>query len=91
MNQGIWAEGYWLIGKWNNKWITYVFYDSLNNLLNSIELPAAVEIESKVNSDRSGKMTLNINDYDFTKMQNILIELYWDDISNQIKMKQYKI
>lgn len=36
-------------------------------------------------------MTLNINDYDFTKMQNILIELYWDDISNQIKMKQYKI
>ena len=91
VNQGIWAEGYWLIGKWNNKWITYVFYDSLNNLLNSIELPAAVEIESKVNSDRSGKMTLNINDYDFTKMQNILIELYWDDISNQIKMKQYKI
>jgi len=55
------------------------------------EFHAAVEIESKVNSDRSGKMTLNINDYDFTKMQNILIELYWDDISNQIKMKQYKI
>ena len=73
--------GYWLIGKYNNKWVTYVSYDSLK----SMGLSDVKDITSTVNRNRSGKMILNIDEYN---LDHIQFELYWSTKANRIKMKR---
>lgn len=74
--------GYWLIGKYNNKWVTYVSFDSLK----SIGLSDLTQVTSEVN--RNGKMILDINE-DYP--DHVQIELYWNDTSNRIEMRKYKV
>lgn len=73
--------GYWLIGKYNNKWVTYVSYDSLK----SMGLSDVKYITSTVNRNRNGKMILNIDEYN---LDHIQFELYWSTKANRIKMKR---
>lgn len=73
--------GYWLIGKYNNKWVTYVSYDSLK----SMGLSDVKDITSTVNRNRNGKMILNIDEYN---LDHIQFELYWSNKANRIKMKR---
>ena len=77
------TAGYWLIGRYNNKWVTFVSYDSLQ----SMGLPDWARITSEVNPDRSGKMILNVNEDYPDYMQ---IELYWSNKSNWIGMKRIR-
>lgn len=78
------TEGYWLIGKHNNNWITYVSYDSLK----SIGLSDLTQVTSEVNPNRNGKMILDINE-DYP--DHVQIELYWNDTANRIEMRKYKV
>lgn len=73
--------GYWLIGKYNNKWVTYISYDSLK----SMGLSDVKGITSTVNRNRNGKMILNIDEYN---LDHIQFELYWSTKANRIKMKR---
>lgn len=82
MNQGIWTVGYWLIGKHNNNWVTYVSYDALK----SMGFSDGDRLKSEVNPYRSGKMILDINAYD---PDPIRIELYWNNTTNRIEMRKY--
>ena len=82
MNQGVWTVGYWLIGKHNNNWVTYVSYDALKSMGFSDGDP----LKSEVNPYRSGKMILDINAYD---PDPIRIELYWNNTTNRIEMRKY--
>lgn len=76
--------GYWLIGKYNNKWVTYVSFDSLK----SIGLSDLTQVTSEVNPNRNGKMILDINE-DYP--DHVQIELYWNDTANRIEMRKYKV
>ncbi|WP_303856074.1 hypothetical protein [Allisonella histaminiformans] len=78
----IWTVGYWLIGKYNNKWVTYVSYDALK----SMGFSDGDRLKSEVNPYRSGKMILDINAYD---PDPIRIELYWNNTTNRIEMRKY--
>lgn len=78
------TAGYWLIGRYNNKWVTFVSYDSLQ----SMGLPDWARITSEVNPDRSGKMILNVDEDYPDYMQKI--ELYWSNKSNWIGMKRIR-
>lgn len=83
----IWTVGYWLIGKHNNNWVTYVSYDALK----SIGLSDLTQVTSEVNPNRSGKMILilyidKINEYNPGPIQ---IELYWNNTTNRIEMRKY--
>lgn len=79
------TAGYWLIGRYNNKWVTFVSYDSLQ----SMGLPDWARITSEINPDRSGKMILNVNkDEDYPDYMQI--ELYWSNKSNWIGMKRIR-
>lgn len=87
MYQGIGTVGYWLIGKHNNNWVTYVSYDALK----SIGLSDLTQVTSEVNPNRSGKMILilyidKINEYNPGPIQ---IELYWNNTTNRIEMRKY--
>ena len=85
MNQGIWTVGYWLIGKHNNNWVTYVSYDALK----SMGFSDGDRLNSEVNPYRSGKMILyidKINEYNPGPRQ---IELYWNNTTNRIEMRKY--
>ncbi|MDY4540302.1 MAG: hypothetical protein SPD15_02350 [Allisonella histaminiformans] len=87
MYQGIGTVGYWLIGKHNNNWVTYVSYDALK----SIGLSDLIRVTSEVNPNRSGKMILilyiyKINEYNPGPIQ---IELYWNNTTNRIEMRKY--
>lgn len=73
--------GYWLIGKYNNKWVTYISYDSLK----SMGLSDVKDITSTVNRNLNGKMILNIDEYN---LDHIQFELYWSNKANRIKMKR---
>ena len=78
----IWTVGYWLIGKHNNNWVTYVSYDALK----SMGFSDGDYLKSEVNPYRSGKMILDINAYD---PDPIRIELYWNNTTNRIEMRKY--
>ena len=73
--------GYWLIGKYNNKWVTYISYDSLK----SMGLSDVKDITSTVNRNLNGKMILDIDEYN---LDHIQFELYWSNKANRIKMKR---
>ncbi|MDY3957670.1 MAG: hypothetical protein SOY74_05720 [Allisonella histaminiformans] len=75
------TEGYWLIGKHNNNWITYVSYDSLK----SMGLSDGGTVRSTVNSDLDGEMILNLNAYDPDPIQ---IKLYWNNTADRIEMNR---
>lgn len=79
------TAGYWLIGRYNNKWVTFVSYNSLK----SMGLPDWARITSEVNPDRSGKMILNVNkDEDYPDYMQI--ELYWSNKSHWIGMNRIR-
>lgn len=70
--------GYWLIGKDNNKWITYVSYDSLK----SVGLSDGGMVISYVNPDCTGKMTLELTSSD----SNERVVLRWNDTAKQMEI-----
>ena len=85
MNQGIWTVGYWLIGKHNNNWVTYVSYDALK----SMGFSDGDHLKSEVNPYRSGKMILYIDKINEYNPGPIQIELYWNNTTNRIEMRKY--
>lgn len=85
MNQGIWTVGYWLIGKHNNNWVTYVSYDALK----SMGFSDGDRLKSEVNPYRSGKMILYIDKINEYNPGPIQIELYWNNTTNRIEMRKY--
>lgn len=81
----IWTVGYWLIGKYNNKWVTYVSYDALK----SMGFSDGDHLKSEVNPYRSGKMILYIDKINEYNPGPIQIELYWNNTTNRIEMRKY--
>lgn len=77
-------EGYWLIGRYNNKWVTYV---STNSLVSMGYSGWHYLSTSKINPDRSGKMILITNNGEYDDME---IELYWSNKANWIGMKRIR-
>ena len=67
--------GYWLIGKHNNNWVTYVSYDALK----SMGFSDGDQLKSEVNPYRSGKMILYIDKINEYNPGPIQIELYWNN------------
>lgn len=81
----IWTVGYWLIGKYNHKWVTYVSYDALK----SMGFSDGDHLKSEVNPYRSGKMILYIDKINEYNPGPIQIELYWNNTTNRIEMRKY--
>lgn len=77
--------GYWLIGKHNNNWVTYVSYDALK----SMGFSDGDQLKSEVNPYRSGKMILYIDKINEYNPGPIQIELYWNNTTNRIEMRKY--
>lgn len=76
---------YWLIGKHNNNWVTYVSYDALK----SMGFSDGDQLKSEVNPYRSGKMILYIDKINEYNPGPIQIELYWNNTTNRIEMRKY--